>query len=480
MFRSLRNRLILSHIFPLLVILPVMGVVLVYVLETQYIIPRLARSLLGDARLFSEITRAEYTFWGSPVFFEHLLGRVEMDPSIRVMFLDTDGALLFSSDPAERNRPAPILPMSSLEEVRQGGEVVTIQYASALIFTDVIDVFAPVFDPNGKVIGIVRISYHVASSSDLFPSMRNAILIVMLAGLGLGVLLSLYLAVNIGKPVRSVTRAIYDLAQGSRRQSLAEEGPQELRVQIRAVNYLVERLDSLEQSRRQLLANLVHELGRPLGALHSASQALARGAGKDAQLLEDLAEGMNEQVLQMQAVLNDLAQLHDQIIGTIELKYETVAPRDWLARTLLPWQEAAREKGLVWTAEFPADLPALQIDPGRMAQAVGNLASNAVKYTPKGGTVTVSAGTFCHPNEDGEFWLCFADTGMSIAPEDREKVFTPFFRSDQGKRIKEGMGLGLAIARDLVAAHGGRIELESAAGAGSRFTIWIPLNPARH
>ncbi|NPV74849.1 MAG: HAMP domain-containing histidine kinase [Anaerolineae bacterium] len=474
MFRTLRDRLILSHVLPLLVIIPVMGLVLIYVLETQYLIPRLARNLLGDARLFSEITRAEYTFWGSPVFFERLLSRVEMDPSIRVMFLSPRGDLLFSSDPADEQRLDQVLSLPALAQVRQGNEVITMQYSSVLMFTDIIDVFTPVLGPNGQAIGIVRVSYRVASSSDLLPSVRNVIVVILLIGLGLGLILSLILAMNIGKPIRSVTQAIYDLAQGSRSQPLAEQGPRELRAQIRAINYLVERLASLEQSRRQLLANLVHELGRPLGALHSASQALTRGAGKDPQLLQDLAAGMNEQIAQMQEVLNDLAQLHDQIAGTIALKRELTPAREWLLRALLPWQEAAREKGLHWITEIPTELPDLMIDPGRMTQAVGNLASNAVKYTSKGGSVTVSAGS-----QNGEFWICFQDTGVGIAPEDQQKIFTPFFRSNQGRRIKEGMGLGLTIAHDLVAAHGGRIELESAVGDGSRFTIWIPLNLQR-
>jgi len=469
MFRTLRNRLILSHILPLLLIIPAMGLTLIYVIETRYIIPRMATNMLGDARLFAEITRAEYTFWGSPVFFEQLLNRVEMDPSIRVMFLDTHGILLFSSDPADDVRVGQVLPVSGLDQVLGGNELVTMRYRTALAFTDIIDVFTPVFSPRENVIGIVRVSYHVASSSDLLPSLRTVIIVVLLIGLGVGLIISLLLAVNIEKPLRSVTRAIYDLAQGTRSQPVPEEGPRELKSLAHAINYLVERLANLEQSRRQLLANLVHELGRPLGAMHSATQALARGAGKDPALLNDLTVGMNDEITQMQAVLNDLARLHDQIVGTTELKREPVPMGEWLERALLPWQAAAREKGVVWTTQIPADLPTLSIDPGRMSQAVGNLASNAVKYTPAGRTVTVSAGL-----QENDLWIRFTDTGIGIAPEDQQKIFTPFFRSDQGRHVRQGMGLGLTIARDYVEAHGGRIELESAPGVGSQFTIWIP------
>jgi len=83
--------------------------------------------------------------------------------------------------------------------------------------------------------------------------------------------------------------------------------------------------------------------------------------------------------------------------------------------------------------------------------------------------VTVSAGL-----QENDLWIRFTDTGIGIAPEDQQKIFTPFFRSDQGRHVRQGMGLGLTIARDYVEAHGGRIELESAPGVGSQFTIWIP------
>ena len=140
----------------------------------------------------------------------------------------------------------------------------------------------------------------------------------------------------------------------------------------------------MELARRQLLANLVHELGRPLGALRSAIHALSKGAADDPQLLYDLTTGMDEETARLQHVLEDLAHLHDQVLGTLEMNLKPIDLSEWLPRMLLPWQEAALEKKLEWRAEIPADLPTVQADPVRLAQIVGNLASNAVKYTPPG------------------------------------------------------------------------------------------------
>ena len=96
--------------------------------------------------------------------------------------------------------------------------------------------------------------------------------------------------------------------------------------------------------------------------------------------------------------------------------------------------------------------------------------SNAVKYTPAGGEVAISAGV-----EDANVWIRVRDTGIGIPSEEQARIFEPFYRGTTGRRFPQGMGLGLSIARDLLAAHGGRIEVESTPGVGSTFTLWLPM-----
>jgi two-component system sensor histidine kinase VicK len=105
-----------------------------------------------------------------------------------------------------------------------------------------------------------------------------------------------------------------------------------------------------------------------------------------------------------------------------------------------------------------------------MASAVENLVSNAIKYTHSGGEVKVSTMV-----EGAEVLIRVEDNGSGVGVEEQQKIFDPFYRGDQGKRFKQGMGLGLSIVRDLVEAHGGKIVLESELGKGSRFTIHLPL-----
>jgi signal transduction histidine kinase len=471
MFRSLRQRLIWSQIFPLLITLPLMGVLLVYSLEGQILIPQLAENLVSDARLLAEISSAEFEIWGDPILFERLISRVQLSPDIQVMFLDGQGALLYSSDRQDLPSRGKVLNLPGLPQAQTGHETALTNYSILNLSHVTVDVYEPVTNASRQVIGIVRLTYSLGSIYDIFDKLRWQILVVLMLGLVLGIVLGTWLAIGISRRVRQVTDAIYSLATGQRREPVKEDGPEELRSQAQAVNFLVEQLHSLETSRRQLLANIVHELGRPLGALHSAIHAMGKGAGDDPALLADLTRGMDEETRRLQFLLDELANLYDKTTGNLELNRQPVETVDWLRGVLSPWRAAAAEKRVDWQEEIPAALPILSIDAQRMAQVVGNLLSNAIKYTPSGGVVKVSAGA-----DDENFWLKVSDNGAGVQAGEQEKIFQPFYRGDSGRRIKQGMGLGLTIVHELVTAHGGQIGLESTAGKGSTFTVMLPLS----
>jgi two-component system sensor histidine kinase BaeS len=173
----------------------------------------------------------------------------------------------------------------------------------------------------------------------------------------------------------------------------------------------------------------------------------------------------------MQPLLDDLSLLHGQVQGTIQLNRQPVAIDDWLPPLLLPWRAAAQEKGLQWQTDIPPGLPTLRIDPDRLGQVVGNLLSNAVKYTPAEGAISVSAAVTAN-----ELLIRVKDTGPGVRLEEQERIFEPFYRSQEERRFPQGLGLGLTIARDLVKAHDGRLDLQSTPGAGSCFTIHLPAN----
>jgi two-component system sensor histidine kinase BaeS len=471
MLNTLRRRLILSHVLPLLVIMPLMGIALIYVLETQVLLPNLADALLGNATLMADVVSSQPDIWHDPDEAQAVLARTNSRMRTRAMLLDPSGYLLASSDPADAGRLGEHLDSLSLTRVLAGEISVGTTYSHQL-HVEIADVMVPVFGPDHQVLGIVRLSYQLTSVRGWFLRLRYLIAGVLALGLLLGTFVGSVLAVELGRPLHQVTQAVYQLASGQRLTSLPEQEPEEIRLLSRAVNILAERLHSVEQSRRQLLANLVHELGRPLGAFQSAIQALQNGADEDAALRQELLAGMASQVNGLQRTIDDLAQLYDQVLGKLEVDRRPTVLGGWLSDVLSPWREAATAKGLRWEVVAASDLPTLRIDPDRLGQALGNLLSNAIKYTPAGGTVSINAGV-----ADSRVWIRVSDTGPGITPEDQAHIFAPFYRGRQTLDPQQGMGLGLSIARDLVMRHGGRLEVESTLGQGSHFTVWLPVAP---
>ena len=459
MFRSLRNRLIISHILPALLIIPLMGVAMVYVLETRLLLPMIYRNLAKDATLMAEITRNQPVFWQNSQAAQALVDGVSPYLSGRVSFISLDGRLLAASDSSEG-----VIDLPNMADVSQGN-VIQIQHGPLA------EAFTPVYNLSGKPIGVIRMTTQVVTITDEIYQLRYLLGAVLMFGVLAGIGLGSYLAFIINRPIQRVTRSIQSLADGDWQAHIHDErGPDEIRTLAQAVNILVDRLNSLEKARRQLLANLVHELGRPLGAIRSAILALLKGADKDPQLASDLLNGLDSETVRLQRLLDDLAGLHDQVLGRLELNRVAVRPNEWLAGQLSAWEAAAREKGLDWDAEIQAGLPVMLIDPDRIGQALGNLLSNAIKFTPDGGQISTKVWV-----EGEQFWVQVSDSGPGIPAEEREKIFQPFYRGAHGRRIVQGMGLGLNIARDIAVAHGGEIELLAAPGTGSRFVLRLPL-----
>lgn len=468
MLRTLRSRLIFSHILPLLIIIPLLNLALVYLLETRVLLPQLTKELVEDARI---LTRSMEVLPGQTEQLTVIVSRYDLNQSMRLVYLAPDGTVLHTNDPNLLEYLGRQLVISGFERARSGQEVILTNYSFLRRENDFIQVLFPVSNSSQQIVGVLWVTYLASWLSDLFNQLRSLSIMIVLIALALGIGLGSVLALNISKPVGQVTAAIYRLARGEQNENIREQGPEEVRDLARAINFLVERLHTLEQARRQLLANLVHELGRPLGALRSAIQALAKGASEDPAFFIELTDGMDAEAARMQHIVEDLAHLHDQVLGPLELNLEPIQVGQWLPSMLAPWSEAAAAKGLSWRETLPANLPLIQADTLRLSQVIGNLVSNAIRYTPAGGTVHIEAG-----QEGDHVWIRIRDSGVGIAREEQELIFQPFYRGDQGRRIKQGMGLGLSIARDLAKAHGGRLAVESTPAAGSAFTLWLPVS----
>lgn len=465
---SLRQRLILSHAIPILIIIPLMGLILVYALERTVFVPRLTREISGDLDVISHIASRDPSVFQIPSKAQSFVDEYTDQSPWRLMLINPEGLVLASNDPSDARRVGIELDRTAIETALEGGTVLHTDYSYNLS-SEVIDAWTAIRGPSGQVLGIVRISQPLDAVVDELMHLRSVVGLILVASLGFGVLIGFGLAVSLERPLRSMTLAFEGMTGQREPTPIDIQGPEEMQMMARAFNQLSDRLREMEATRKQLLANLVHELGRPLGALRSAIRALNQGAFQDDTLRHDLLSGMDMQTRSLERLVADLTQLYDKSIGRLEMNRERTDLNLWLRETLRPWQANAEEKGQRWVTDLEP-LPFLWIDPLRLGQALSNLLSNAIKFTQAGGEVRVRASV-----GEGEACLYVEDTGSGLTDEDKEHLFTAFYRGHHGSRFPQGMGLGLTIAREIVLAHGGSIEVDSTPGKGSRFVIHLPF-----
>jgi two-component system sensor histidine kinase BaeS len=468
--KSLRSRLVLSHTLPTLVLVPVIGVVLIYALETQVLLADASEELTKQAYLIAELANVQGGLWDDAALAQRFVTRMTPIVMTRVMLLDGNGLLVASSDPDDAEHLGQILPVVGMERVQILEPSVRTEYSRDL-GAEVIDVLVPITaGPEQQFVGAVRLTHQLASLYERFLRLRYVILGVLVAALLIGAVMGWLLALGLANNLTSLTESVHEWTTETQPELLPEKGPEEMRRLLHAFNTLVERLRSAEETRRRLLTNLVHELSRPLGAMLSAVQALLSGGDEDPAFRRELLEGMQSEVRRLQRLLSDLVQLRDRLSDQLTLNRRLTALSEWLPHTLSPWREAAQEKGLEWQVSLPPGLPTMEVDPDRLGQALGNLLSNAIRYTPAGGTVSVDA-----ESDEDAVRISVSDSGVGIAPEEQKHVFEPFYRAQESRRFPQGMGLGLTIAGDIVQAHSGWLEMESTPDQGSRFTVWLPL-----
>ena len=281
----------------------------------------------------------------------------------------------------------------------------------------------------------------------------------------IGVILVLILVARAGRrfasPVADVMEAADRVAAGDYQTRVQERGPREVQRLGRAFNEMTERLGTNEARRRQLLADVAHELRTPLSVIQATLEALIDGLYPldEAHLRAILAESRG-----MSRLLDDLQTLSTAEAGALTLHREPTEPRQLIDAAVKSFTLQASENGVRLEGGTVGTIPAIDVDPFRIAEVLSNLVSNALRHTPAGGEVRVTAVATEHGVE-----FSVADTGTGISPDRLPHVFDRFSRSADSP----GAGLGLAIAKTLVEVHGGRIRAESGPG-GTTIVFTLP------
>ena len=269
------------------------------------------------------------------------------------------------------------------------------------------------------------------------------------------------MALNLGELVDAAGR----IEAGAYGVQVAERGPRELRTLARAFNAMSARLAAADRNRRAFVADLTHELRTPLAIIRGQAEGIGDGVypGDQAHVTPIL-----DATASLETLVDALGTMTMADVGGLKLNREAVEVPVLLTSTLAAFQSAADAAGVRLIADVGPDLPSIDADPVRIRGVLGNLFSNAIRYTPSGGTVTASA------RQSGTRVIFgVRDTGQGIPDELRARVFERFVKGPGSP----GSGLGLAIAKDVVSAHGGTIEAVSEPGKGTEIRFTLPVAP---
>ncbi|MFO7697362.1 MAG: ATP-binding protein [Anaerolineae bacterium] len=313
------------------------------------------------------------------------------------------------------------------------------------------------------------------------PLPQNPFLLGFYRALAIGgggaTLLALLLAVlfsrSLRRPLRELADATRAVAQGELGLQIPVRSRDELGTLAGDFNRMSADLAGAERQRRQMTADIAHELRTPLSLIIGHAEAIEDGV---LPATPETVGIIHDEARSLARLVDDLRTLSLADAHQLTMAIQPVSPVDLLQRAGNTYRPRAAEHGITLTVEVPDNLPSVAADSGRVAQVLGNLLSNALRHTPQGGTITLRAV------EDGALVrFGVSDTGPGIAPDDLPHIFDRFYRGDSSRhRESGGSGLGLGIARSLVEAQGGRIWAESPPGSGATFWFTLPsTTPSR-
>ncbi|MCB0084022.1 MAG: HAMP domain-containing protein, partial [Caldilineaceae bacterium] len=273
-------------------------------------------------------------------------------------------------------------------------------------------------------------------------------------------------------PIRTITRTARRISADDLSQRLQLDLPDdEIGRLARTFNAMLARLDQAFQRERQLTADVSHELRTPLAMLKT-QLSLARSRPRDPQTLQEMMAEMEGDVDRMTRLIEQMLTLSALEQGQ-PLAATAIELAPLLARVTEQLSPAAAEKGVLLQLTLPTAPLSLRADSDGLGQVLTNLLENAIKYTPRGGQVTLRA-----EQQAGHITVTVADSGMGIPAEHLPHLFERFYRADQARsRDSGGFGLGLAISQAIVQMHGGRIEVHSVVNQGTTFMVTLPAGP---
>jgi len=286
------------------------------------------------------------------------------------------------------------------------------------------------------------------------------------------------LAAGITESLNILKCGTQKLAEGDLAARVEVPYQDELADVAQAFNIMAERLEAsfnrqreLEQARRDLIAAVSHDLRTPLASVRAMVEALSDKVVTDEETINRYHQTIQNQIANLTLLIDDFFEIAKLDSGRLRLKLEEASLADLISDTLESMRAQAVAKELHLTGQVASDLPNVYIEVAQIQRVLYNLVQNAIRHTPADGTIAINAVQVAN-----EVQIDVADSGEGIAADDLARIFDEFYRGEKSRsRSTGGAGLGLAIAKGIVEAHGGRIWVESRLGLGTTFHFVLPV-----
>ena len=291
-----------------------------------------------------------------------------------------------------------------------------------------------------------------------------------LIGAVIALLLGVLLSRTLTRPIRELTRATHAVSEGNLSQQVPIRSDDELGELARAFNKMSAELSRSVNARKQMTADIAHELRTPLSLILGHAEAVHDGVLPPTR---ENFEIIREEAARLEHLVNDLRTLSLADAGELSISLQTVEPQRLLQDLASTYHYQAQRKNITLDLDISRSLPNIEVDPGRMTQVLTNILDNALRHTPEGGRIILSARESLTYVE-----LAIQDSGPGLKKEDLERIFDRFYRTDVSRQregaFPGGSGLGLAIAKSIVQAHGGQVSAEGEEGKGLKILIALP------
>ncbi|MGB2896298.1 MAG: HAMP domain-containing sensor histidine kinase [Anaerolineales bacterium] len=463
MFRSLQSRLFLTYLL-------VAGLVLLFVAVSLLFL--MLRSPSGDQRVYLNLERSlPIILRGQGKLLLELEGeelistieRLDQVSTARIIIVSPQGDVLADSRPTESLVPDEALQLSGEDqEIVRGrfgkpGEGVWLYISQPLV---------------------QRFRIILASPRPTLLNLRlwwDTVLRPILQAAGIALVLSIFLSWLVSRwvaaPLDRMAEVSRAVAAGDYDQRLQPGGPQEVRGLALTFNEMVERVQAGQKAQRDFVANVSHELKTPLTSIQGFAQAILDGTAQDQDSQHRAAQVVYDESQRLHRLVEDLLELARMDTGQIDFHQDRVDIMMLLSAVVERLSVKAAEAS-VNVINKVSQLPTLIGDGDRLAQVFMNLIDNAIKHTPEGGKVSLW-GEFA----DGWISIHVEDSGSGIPEDELSRIFERFYQLDKARPggMDRGVGLGLAITREIVRSHQGRMVAQSEVGQGSRFTVQLPV-----